>query len=425
LPPTLLTIIKAALVLAFQFSLIPLLVWVERKASAYMQDRTGPNRADIFGIRLAGLVHAIADVVKLIFKEDITPPYARRFYYRLAPFVALTIALLPMAVIPFADEVSLTGGHALSFQAVDLNIGLLYILAVGSFGVFGVIFAGWGSNSKYSLLGGLRASAQMISYELALALSIIGVLMVFQTVDLNRIVQQQGDLLFGFLPRWGVVVQPLAAVLFFTGILAETNRNPFDLPEGESEIVGYHVEYSSMKFAAFFMGEYAHIAAGSAVFATLFLGGWQIPWVPTDTLRANAGTALAVLLAATAVVSAALIPLLTRWRRRIRQLYTDRRRIEADVFRTASVLVLLLCLGLLIGGAWRGLGAGGAQTVAVIMQIMCFAGKVILVGCTFVWVRWTLPRFRYDQLMNLGWKNLVPLGIANVLATGFVLMAGS
>jgi NADH-quinone oxidoreductase subunit H len=417
----LLTLIKAIGVLVFQLAFVPVLIWFERKASAYIQDRTGPNRANILGIRLAGLVHPIADVVKLVFKEDLTPPHVRKFYFLLAPFVTLGIALLPLAVVPLADELPLADGK-LSFQVLDLNVGLLYILAVGSFGVFGIILAGWGSNNKYSLLGGMRASAQMISYELAMGLSIVGLLMVFQTVELNRIVQAQGELLFGFLPRWGIFVQPLAAIIFFAALLAEANRNPFDLPEGESEIVGFHVEYSSMKFASFFVGEYAHIVAGSAIFATLFLGGWQIPWLPTEALRAGVGPVLAVALVVTALFAVVMIPVFTRHRRRLHELYTDKRRHEADVFRIAFAAVFVICAVLLLSGFWRNMTPQASQVAAAALQIFTFGFKVVVISFTFIWIRWTLPRFRYDQLMSLGWKNLVPLGILNVVATGLIVL---
>ncbi|MBD3336871.1 MAG: NADH-quinone oxidoreductase subunit H, partial [Candidatus Eisenbacteria bacterium] len=387
MPDALLTLLKAVGVLAFQMSLVVLLIWFERKASAYIQDRTGPNRADIFGVRLAGLVHPVADVLKLVFKEELTPPHVRRFYFRLAPVMALAVALLPLAVVPFADT---AGG--LSFQTVDLNVGLLYILAVASFGVFGLIFAGWGSNNKYSLLGGMRASAQMISYELAMGLAIVGVLMVYGTVELNRMVQFQGGLLFGFLPRWGIFIQPLAAVIFFAAALAEANRNPFDLPEGESEIVGFHVEYSSMKFACFFVGEYGHIVVGAAVFTTLFLGGWQIPWLPTPVLRAHAATVVAVLLALGAAAGAVFAVLFTRWRRRLHRLYRDRRRREADILRGLAAAAGLICLALLVSGVWRGIGGSGAQVAAAVLQIFSFAAKVVVVSFLFIWIRWTLPR---------------------------------
>jgi NADH-quinone oxidoreductase subunit H len=421
-PAALLTFIKAVGVLVFQLSLVPVVIWFERKVSAYIQDRTGPNRANILGIRLAGLVHPIADVVKLVFKEDLTPPHVRRFYYLLAPFATLTIALLPLAVVPFADEVQLCGGGKLSFQVLDLDVGLLWILAVGSFGVFGIVFAGWGSNNKYAMLAGMRASAQMISYELAMGLSIVGMLMVFGTVELNKMVQAQGGLILGFLPSWGLFLQPLAAIIFFAALLAEANRNPFDLPEGESEIVGFHVEYSSMKFASFFVGEYAHIVGGSAIFTTLFLGGWQVPWLPTEVLRANTGTVLVVMLAGSALIAAVLFPLFTRWRKRLRVLYTDKRKYEADVFRIAAAAFFVVSVILLISGFWRGLSPGAAQTAIVMIQIMCFGAKVVFMSFTFIWIRWTLPRFRYDQLMSLGWKNLVPLGILNVFVTGLILL---
>jgi NADH-quinone oxidoreductase subunit H len=416
-PAGILTLIKALVVVGFQLSMLPLLIWFERKASAYMQDRTGPNRAEILGLRLAGLVHTLADVVKLVFKEDLTPPHVRRFYYKIAPLIALTVALLPLAVVPFADVLD-----GFSFQVLDLDVGLLYILAVGSFGVFGIIFAGWGSNNKYSLLGGMRAAAQMISYELAMGLAIVGILMVFQTVDLNAIVRQQGELLWGWLPRWGLFVQPLAAILFFTAMLAETNRNPFDLPEGESEIVGYHVEYSSLKFAAFFMAEYAHIPGTSAVFTTLFLGGWQIPWLPTPVLRQQAGTVVAVLLALVMVMALMMAWAFARLRQTQRALYRDRRRYEADVLLVASLVMALLALVGLLSGFWRGWDPSTRALATAILQLGCFVTKVVFVSFVFIWIRWTLPRFRYDQLMRLGWKNLVPLGVLNIVVTGIFLL---
>lgn len=412
---------RAVLVWGVQLSLIPLLIWFERKASAFIQDRTGPNRAAILGVRMGGIVHAIADVVKLVFKEDITPSRVRLFYYLVAPFIAMMVALMTFAVIPFADHLRI-GQHVIPMQVLRINPGLLWVFAVASFGVFGVVFAGWGANSKYPLLGGIRASAQMISYALTLALSVLGLIMIFQTLDLNRIVQGQGNLLFGFLPMWGVVVQPLAAVLFMASALAETNRNPFDLPDADSEIVGYHIEYSSMKFALFFMAEYVNIVVASGLTVSLFFGGWQIPWLPTETLRANAQTAVLVALGSLILISLVLLPPARRWHRQLRDLYSDARRHEANFW---TVVLLAQALGALaaIGWFWtHPLNDTGAAVATAVLQFVTFMAKVTFFGFAFVWVRWTLPRFRYDQLMSLGWKGMLPLALLNIFLTGAVVL---
>ncbi|MFH1680578.1 MAG: complex I subunit 1 family protein, partial [Candidatus Eisenbacteria bacterium] len=269
--PVLFALVAAFLPLMF----VPLLVWGERKAAAFIQDRTGPNRADVLGVRLGGLVHPFADVVKLLTKEDCTPARVSRFYYHLGPFLALFVSMLPFAIIPLADSLSV-GGRLVEMRAVTLNVGILFVLAITSFHVYAIVLGGWGANNTYTLIGGMRSAAQMVSYELAMGVSLIGVLMVSQTLDLGEIVRQQGGLLFGFLPRWNVFLQPLGFLLFLVALFAETNRNPFDLPEGESEIIGFHIEYSSMRFAFYFMGEYVAMVAGSAVVATLYFGGWQV-----------------------------------------------------------------------------------------------------------------------------------------------------
>jgi NADH-quinone oxidoreductase subunit H len=244
---------KAMFIWLVALMLLPLMIYLERKGSAFIQDRVGPNRAAILGVRLGGFVHLIADVVKLIFKEMMVPAHVSRWYFTLAPFIGFTVILFAFAVIPWADNL-IIGDWDIPMQVADLNGGILYILAITSLNVYGIVLAGWSSNNKYSLLGGVRSSAQMVSYEIPLALSIVGIFMVFETVQLNEIVRGQGDLLFGFLPRWGVFIQPLGCLLFMTAAFAETNRNPFDVAEGESEIVaGYHTEYSGIRFALFYM----------------------------------------------------------------------------------------------------------------------------------------------------------------------------
>ncbi|MCI0453074.1 MAG: NADH-quinone oxidoreductase subunit H, partial [Candidatus Latescibacteria bacterium] len=278
---------KAVFIWGFALTLLPVLIWFERKGAAFIQDRAGPNRAAILGIRLAGFIHNIADVVKLLMKEMMIPPHVNRTYFMIAPVLGFTFILSAFAVIPWADTLRVAG-REISMQVADLNAGILFILAITSLNVYGIILAGWSSNNKFALLGGLRSSAQMISYEIPLGLALVGVFMVYGSAQLNEIVRGQGDLLWGFVPKWGLFVQPLGAILFIVAAFAETNRNPFDLPEGESEIVaGYHVEYSGMRFALFYMGEYVAIVLSSAMITTLYFGGWQIPYFPTEKIVAT------------------------------------------------------------------------------------------------------------------------------------------
>ncbi len=410
----------AVVVWAVELSMIPVLVWLERKGSAFMPDRTGPNRAAVLGIRLGGLIHTIADVIKLVFKEDVTPRQVYRFYYTLAPMIAMGVALLTFGVIPIADDLPVKGA-LLHWQVLKIDAGLLWIFAVASLGVLAIIFAGWASNNHYAILGGLRSSAQLVSYELALGLSAIGVVMAFGTLDLNGIVESQGRLLFGFLPEWGVVVQPLAAILFIVAAIAECNRTPFDLPEGESEIIGYHVEYSSLKFALFFMAEYVNIVVAAALTTTLFFGGWQIPWLPTRAIEEHAGIVAPVALGVAAAVALVLAFLCLRWSGRLRRLYDDARRNEGAFWAVVLILVTLAAAAGAFYTFAHPLAGTGAAIFARILQFGAFMAKVVFFSFAFIWVRWTLPRFRYDQLMALGWKNLLPLALANVAVTGVVL----
>ncbi len=328
---------------------VPIATWIERRGAAFIQDRVGPNRIPLFGLRNAGILQPVADALKLLVKEDFLPARADRFLYFLAPIISMLPPLLTFAVIPFGDTVVI-GSYAIRLQVADLNVGILFIFAIASLGVYGIVLGGWASNNKYSLLGGLRSSAQMISYEISMGLSIIGILIVFESVRLNDIVRMQGALLWGVIPKWGIVVQPLGFLLFFIASLAETNRIPFDLPEAEAEIVaGYHLEYSSFKFSMFFMAEYVNMLVASGVIVCLFLGGWQIPWLPTHTLTAYLG------------------PILT-----------------------------------------------------ALVQVTVFVLKLWFLMWVFIWLRWTLPRFRYDQLMRLGWRVMLPLALANICITAIV-----
>ena len=335
------SLIKIVVVLGVIITAVAYVVLAERKISAYIQNRLGPNRVGPWG-----LLQPLADGLKFLFKEDVIPGHVNRVIYLAAPMAILVPALMGFAVVPFGDRISLFG-REVQLMIADVNIGILYILALSSLGVYGVVLAGWASNNKYSLLGGLRAAAQMISYELSLGLSLIGVLMVTGSLRLNDMVTAQAThTILGGLPLWNVFTQPLGFVIFTVSVFAETNRLPFDMPETEQELVaGYHAEYSSMKFAMFFMAEYAHMITASALIATLFFGGWHLP----------------------------------------------------------------------------GLDPGDVSLSASLLKVLAFSAKTAFFLFLFIWVRWTLPRFRYDQVMRLGWKILLPLALANVFVTGLVL----
>jgi NADH-quinone oxidoreductase subunit H len=316
------------------------MVYVERKVAAMLQQRLGPYR-----VGPKGLLQPLADVVKLMFKEELRPQAANAFLFALAPLVSATCAFAAFAVVPFGAETTLFGllDEPLGLQVADVNVGVLVVFAVTAISVYGIVLAGWSSNSKYSLLGGLRASAQMISYELSYGLALAGVLLLGNSLSLREVVDSQAGTWFGFIPRWFVFVQPLGFLIYMLAGIAETNRAPFDFPEAEQELVaGYHTEYSSMSFAMFFLAEYINMVTVSAVATDLFLGGWHGPFLPES-----------------------------------------------------------------LGWIW-------------------FLVKVAAILFFYVWVRWTLPRYRYDQLMAFGWKVLLPLAVVNLLVTAAgVLYFGS
>lgn len=410
------TLLKIVFMLVLVIGLVPVVIWAERKGSAFIQDRTGPNRASVAGIRLGGLVHPIADVLKLLFKEDVRPTNVHGFFYAFAPFLVFFVALLTYAVIPFGDYLEI-GGHRYSLVVADLNVGILYILGIASLGTYGVVMGGWSSNNKYAFLGALRSTSQMISYEISMGLSLMGMLLIFRSLRLTEIVAGQGDLIWGFLPAWGVVIQPVGALLFITAVFAELNRTPFDLPEGESELVcGYHVEYSSMKFALYYMAEYANLVVGAALIATLFFGGWTIPWLSRTTITTHVQVLLPIGLALQALVTGLIALLFFRRAVRERGKFGDGRDREPGLLGGAFALV---CLAVLAGFALKPWTAGPqtASIFATLLQVGAFVGKVVFFCWLFVWVRWTLPRFRYDQLMNLGWKIMLPLALANLVVT--------
>ena len=330
--------------------------WVERKQSALIQDRIGANRADIFGFRLLGLFHGIADAVKLFTKEDIVPAGADKTLHILAPLFSVFFALVAFAAIPFGDRLIL-GDTVVELQVAKIDAALLYVFAMLSLGVYGVILAGFASRNNYAIMGGLRATAQMISYEIALGIAVVGVIMVYGTMDLSELVRAQGQMLGGWIPMWGIVLQPVAFVVFLTAALAHTKRLPFDLPEGESEIIGYFVEYSGMKFGMFFLTDFLETIMVACLATTLFFGGWQVPYLMTDGFHFPWGAEL----------------LVSNW------LY-------------------------------------------VLLGVMSFSIKVVIFCWVFMQLRWTLPRFRYDQLMSLGWKGLFPIAVGNVVLTAVVLV---
>ena len=351
----LIVFIKIVCALIWFLTLTLLLMWVERKESAVIQDRIGANRASIFGIRIIGLFQPFADAIKMIFKEDFTPSFSRRFLHNIAPFLSFFFVAITISAMPFGDLIRI-GGRTIHLQILDFNVGLLFVLAMLSLGIYGIIISGWASNSRFTLIGGMRGAAQLISYEVALGLSLIGLIMVYPSLKLSEIVHYQGDLLLGVIPKWGILLQPLGFVIFLFAALAETKRIPFDLPEGESEIIGFFTEYSGLKWGLFMMTDFMEIIIVSCLLTTLFFGGWQVPWLATDGFHFPGGTQW----------------LLPSW-------------------------------------------------AVVILQVAAFNIKVFFFCWLQVLIRWTYPRFRYDQLMDMGWKLLIPLSLANILGTGLVM----
>jgi len=349
--------VKVLVFLSAVMGFTGLLTLAERKVSALMQDRIGPNRAAVFGLALGGLFHPLADAIKMVFKEDFVPGRAEKLLFTLAPVFALAPVLALFAVIPFGDYV-MVFGYQVDLLIADIPLGLFFVLALSGLAIYGTFLAGWASKNNFALLGALRGAAQMVSYEVVLGLTLTGLLMIYGSANLQDMVRAQGGLLFGCVPAWGVVCQPFAFILFLTAAIAANKRGPFDLVEGESEIIGYFLEYSSMRFAAFMFAEFAEVALVSMLTATLFFGGWQVPYLyETGFLFPGGGT----------------LPL-------------DHYLISA-------------------------------------MQVGAFALKAVFFSWFMLVVRWTLPRFRFDQLMGLAWKTLLPLALINIVITGAVLLA--
>jgi NADH-quinone oxidoreductase subunit H len=418
----LIIVARTLIPIAIAFVILLIAIWFERKGAAIIQDRVGPNRSAILGMRLGGFIHNFSDVTKLLFKEMFVPGEVNRLYFLIAPFIGFTVVLTAFAVIPFADVFRI-GGYEIPAHAAELNVGILYIFAITSLNVYGIVLAGWASNNKFALLGGLRSAAQMFSYEIPLGLSLVGIFMMFGTLNVSNIVQSQGELLFGFLPRWGVFIQPLGFIIFTCAAFAEANRTPFDIPEGESEIVaGYHIEYSGMRFTLFYMGEYVALVLSAVLIATLFFGGWQVPYLTTTDLVANAPLVLKVMLIAGALGALIGFILFIGYARRLSGTWGDKHDYEGHVLATLAFLFFAACVaGLAL--LWSAdIPEWGARTIALVAQIGTFFLKVVFFVWFFIWARWTLPRFRYDQLMGLGWKVLIPLAFANIFITGAAVL---
>jgi len=421
----LLILLRIAFGVFVPLSFVAVLVWMERRGAGFFQDRAGPNRCNVMGFRAGGLIQNIADAIKLIFKEDVVPGHiTHKFYFILAPMLVFITALLCFAVIPFADSLIL-GGREFVMQAIPTDIGIMWFLAVVGFGVYGIILAGWSSHNKYGVLGGLRAAAQVIGYEIPMGLALVSLLAVYGTVNLSEMAQFQGRLLFGFIPMWGIVLQPLGVIIFIVAAFAETNRTPFDLAEGESEIVaGYHVEYSSMKFALFFMGEYVAMFVSSALIVTLYFGSYQIPWLSTETLVAYAKPVVICLMIGLPSVAYVFAGWIRRNNRSHYPREIDPRVREAKVY-IALLWTLVAVLEVIFIGYLLFAASGGAadRVLVLVLQICTFLLKTFLMCFVYVWVRWTLPRFRYDQLQKIGWEKLLPLALLNIFVTSAVIVS--
>ena len=373
------------------------LTWFERKVVAHIQARWGPYR-----VGPHGLLQPLADGLKFLFKEDPTPAGADKFAYFLAPFLALALAITSIAVIPFGPKEFTIFGQSTPLAITNLNIGLLILFAITSMGVYGVALAGWSSNSKYPLMGGLRSSAQMVSYELALTMSVVGVILMAGTFNLSEIVLSQQGFHWGFLPRWNLIGAPMPQVLgfllFFTAAVAETNRAPFDLAEAESELVaGFHTEYASFKFAMFFMAEYSSMITVSCLATILFFGGWLSPFPQTGLWAWTRYIPSATF----ALAGLALI-------------------VHGIRYLTLLGRIVLPALGLVLCAL--GLLFSRPGVPDFIQGPFWFLLKIAIFLFVYVWVRGTLPRFRYDQLMSFGWKVLLPLSILNVVITSLAIV---
>ena len=414
--------IVMALIVSLVF--VPVLVWMERRVAGFIQDRLGPYRCHIGVVRLGVLVQSFADMLKLVFKEDYRPNSVKeKMLFRLSPVIVFVTAYLSFMVIPFADDLTIAN-KTYMMQALPIKFGLLWILAFAGLGVYGLMLGGWASNNKFSLLGGIRAAAQVISYEAVMGLSLISMLIIYGSIHFGDMVRYQGELIWGFIPAWGVIIQPIAAILFIITAFAETNRAPFDIAEGESEIVGgFHTEYSAMGFGLFFVGEYIAMGAASALIITLFFGGYQIPWLSTSALKENIDIVMLVIL----VLFPTMSYFFARWikKNNIWLDTDDSRNRETRWLIIGLIGINVIVVFTLVGLLFSGISSDGVNISVALIQVMTFIVKLVMMNFFFIWVRWTLVRFRYDQLQNLAWKVLLPIAIANVFVTGiFVVVLG-
>ena len=352
--------LKSFIVIFMVLNLAAMLLWIERKGSALIQNRIGANRASVLGIlpfNLGFINTLIADPMKLFTKEEFVPDGADKFVHSIAPFLALLPAVVTMVAVPFGDSVELFG-RTIELQAVRLDVGVLFISALVSMGVYGVVLAGWSSNNRWALLGSIRGSAQMISYELAMGVALVSMILFYGTLDMQVMVRAQGGLFLGFLPNWGIFYQPVAFIIIFTAGIAESKRVPFDLPECESELIaGCFTEYSGGKQASFMLSDFAESVMVAGLVTTLFFGGWQVP-------------------------------------------YLSKAGIELPGMAPLALPALAITL----------------------MQVGAFMTKVLFFCWLQILIRWTVPRFRYDQLMRLGWKGMMPTALVNLIVTALVIL---
>ena len=407
---------------------IPVLVWLERRIAGLVQDRLGPNRTNIGGFRLGGVVQSFADVVKLLLKEEYYPSHIKsgKGLFMLAPIITFAAALLAFMAIPFADTL-LINGESLRIQPLPIDFGVFWYLAISAIGVLGVIFGGWLSHNKYALLGAARAGSMVISYELALGLSIVSFIVTYDTIDFNAMVHYQSQTFFGFLPAWGIVIQPLASIILIIALFAETNRNPFTVAEGESEIVaGFMTEYTAMKFAMYFMGEYVAMNTASAVIITTIFGGYQLPWVSTQILHDNFLIFSILLMIFIPIIVGVLI----KWMRKNNR---DRPSVSTDSgrnFETKVLTIVMIGMTLLVEAILIYLNFFNesllADSIAItLFQIMTFVVKLMMFNIFFIIIRWTVPRFRYDQVQKIGWQYLLPLALVNIFITAIIVVGVS
>src|SRR5579872_5329101 len=392
MPYLLLSLIKTVIVVAVLMHTLAYLQWIERKVIAHVQLRVGPRR-----VGPHGLLQPLADVIKLVTKEDPLPANVSTVFYFLAPFIAVMFALVPMALIPYGGDINVFGVHT-TMQVTDVNIGILLVLGLSGMGVYGVALAGWASNNKYSLMGGLRSSAQMISYELPMAMAIAAPLLMLNTLSFRELVDGQAGYYLGFIPRWSIFQMPFpqifSFILFTIAAFAETNRVPFDLPEAENELVaGFHTEYASMKFASFFMAEYANMITVSCVATLLFLGGWH----PIFPEKYGSGLVPVVIFAASAALC-------------FFHAANPARPFDRITLPVFGVLFLGLAGIFLL-----------PPVQFILLPLFWFSAKVLIILFVFIWVRATLPRFRYDQLMRFACTFMFPVALVNLFITALLV----